>query len=368
MVRSLAALLHRNPGFDARGLLAFGINLPDELYPKDEQLLRFDKQFRDRIRALPGIQDIASSTVVPLSGGENTIRFVIEGQSVAVGHENEANNRDVSSNYFTLMKIPLLAGRLFSDSYDSMNAPEHVIVNEAWVERYLDGQSALGRRIKFTYSPTQKYREIVGVVGNNAEAGLDSPDEPILFLPFRQSPDSLIDYIVRTSGNPAVATGGIRQALREVDPRLAVMQAMTMDQIIAESPSVFLRRYPSYLIGSLAALALILATVGLYGLVSYPIVQRTREIGIRMALGAQQQDVFRLILGHGLRLALVGLAVGTMAAIALTELMRSLLFGVGPADPATFAGVIFLLAVVTGAACYVPARRAVRTDPLVALR
>ena len=368
MVKSLTALLNRDPGFDAKNLLVFAVNLPSPSYPKDPDWIRFDKEFTDRVRVLPGVAGVASNSVVPLTGGGNSIRFLVEGQPVASGHENECNIRDVSTNYFSVMKIPLRAGRLFNDSADLETAPKHVIVNEAWVKQYFHGQDPLGKRIKFTYSPTQPYREIVGVVGNNAEAGLDSPDEAALFLPLSQDANSFINYILRTGGDPANAIGAVRTAMRGLDPQLVMIQPFTMDQIISQSPSVFLRRYPSYLIGSFAALALVLAIVGLYGLISYSVAQRTRELGIRIALGAQQQDVMRLVLVEGGRLTLLGVGFGLGAALGLTQLMRSLLFGVSPLDPSTFVTVAAALAVVAMAAAYIPARRAMGTDPAAALR
>ncbi|HEX8836873.1 MAG TPA: ABC transporter permease [Candidatus Acidoferrum sp.] len=368
MVKSLTALLHRDPGFDAKNLLVFAVNLPPTSYPKDPDAIRFDKEFTDRVRVLPEVAGVASNSVVPLTGGGASIRFLIEGQPVATGHENECDIRDVSTNYFSVMKIPLRAGRLFDDSADSEAGPKHIIVNQAWVKQYFQGQDPLGKRIKFTYSPTQPYREIVGVVGNNAEEGLDSPDEATLFLPFSQDTNSFINYILRTDGNPANALSAVRTALRGLDPQLAMIQPFTMDQIIAQSPSVFLRRYPSYLIGSFAALALVLAMIGLYGLISYSVAQRTRELGIRIALGAQQQDVMRLVLSEGGRLTFLGVAFGLTAALGLTQLMRSLLFGVSPLDPSTFFSVAAALAVVAVAASYIPARRAMGTDPAAALR
>ncbi len=368
MVKSLAALLNRNPGFDAQNLLVFAVNLPATSYPKDPDAIRFDKEFSDRLRSLPGVVGVTSNSVVPLAGGGNSIRFLIEGQPVATGHENECNIRDISNNYFSTMKIPLRAGRFFNDSADQGTAPQHVVVNEAWVKQYVQGQDPIGKRIKFTYSPKENFREIVGVVGNTADTALDSPDEPTLFLPFSQDANSFINYIVRTGGKPTDTLSAVRSSLRAMDPQLVLIQPFTMDQIISQSPSVFLRRYPSYLIGSFAALALVLAMVGLYGLISYSVSQRTREFGIRMALGAQQRDVMRLVLGEGARLTLLGVLFGLASALGLTQLMRSLLFGVRAVDPVTFAAVAVLLAFVAILACYIPARRAMSTDPSAALR
>jgi putative ABC transport system permease protein len=368
MVKSLAALMKRNPGFDAQNLLVFAVNLPATSYPKDPDAVRFDKEFSDRLHSLPGVVGVTSNSVVPLSGGGNSIRFVIEGQPVATGHENECSIRDVSNNYFSTMRIPLRSGRFFDDSADSQTAPQHVVVNEAWVKQYVQGQDPIGKRIKFTYSPKENFREIVGVVGNTADIALDGPDEPTLFLPFSQDTNSFINYIVRTAGKPTDALSAVRSSLRAMDPQLVLIQPFTMDQIISQSPSVFLRRYPSYLIGSFAALALVLAMVGLYGLISYSVSQRTRELGIRMALGAQQRDVMRLVLGEGARLTLPGVVFGLAAALGLTQLMRSLLFGVSAVDPVTFASVAVVLGLVAILACYIPARRAMSTDPSAALR
>jgi putative ABC transport system permease protein len=187
-------------------------------------------------------------------------------------------------------------------------------------------------------------------------------------VPFSQDANSFIPYIVRTGGNPADAVSAVRASLRALDPQLVLIRPLTMDQIIAQSASVFLRRYPAYLIGSFAALALVLAVVGLYGLISYSVSQRTRELGIRIALGAQENDVMRLVLGEGARLTLLGVILGLAAALGLTQLMRSLLFGVSAVDPVTFATVAVVLALVAIVACYIPARRAMRTDPATTLR
>ncbi len=368
LVQSLSALLRRNPGFDTQNLLTFAVNLPDSSYPKDPDAIRFDKAFTTRLRGEPGIVSVGNTSTIPLSGGGGTVRFVIEGQPVQTGHEDESDIRDVSSDYFSTMKIPLIKGRYFNDEADSAMAPKHAIVNEAWVKAYLHGKDPIGARFRFTLSATQPYREIVGVVGNIADAGLDSGDEPALFCPFLQDTNSYISYVVRTAGNPAIALGAVHDALANTDPQLFPVQPLTMEQIIQQSPSVFLRRYPSYLIGSFAALALLLASIGLYGLISYSVSQRTREIGIRVALGAQERDVLRLVMGQGAKLTALGVAIGIAAALGLTQLMGSVLYGVKASDPLTFGSVAVALALVALAACYIPAHRATRVDPIVALR
>ncbi len=367
-VKSLTSLLRRNPGFDTQNLLTFAVALPEISYPKGPDAIRFDKTFTGRMRGAPGVVGIANSSVVPLTGAGATVRFVIEGQPVATGHENESDIRDVSADYFATLKIPLIAGRYFNDEADSASAPKHAIVNEAWVKRYLHGENAIGKRFRFTFSPTQPYREIVGVVGNIADAQLDSPEEPALFCPFDQDVNSYIHYVVRAAGNPVIALGEAREALRGIDPQLFPVLPLTMDQIIQRSPAVFLRRYPSYLIGSFAALALGLAVVGIYGVVAYGVTQRRQEIGIRMALGAERTDVLRLVIGQGFKLTMSGVIIGIIAAFGLTRFLSTLLYGVKPTDPLTFAAVSLLLTVVALLACYIPARRATKVDPMAALR
>jgi putative ABC transport system permease protein len=367
MVKSLSALLDRNPGFDTQHLLAFSVFLSPDSY-KSPQVWRFDTEFRNRIGALPGVAGIQYTSVVPLTGGGNTIRFEIEGRPVPAGQENECSIRDISAGYFSMMGIPLVAGRVFNDTDDTANGPRRVIVNQAWVRRNLPGEDAIGKRIKFTYSPTQPYREIIGVVADIAEANLDGANDPILFAPYVQNGSSFLTYLVRTAGEPAGAIGAGRAVLRQMDRQLVLIQPTTMDEIIGQSTSVFLRRYPSLLIGSFALLALILAMVGLYGVMSYSVSQRRREVGVRIALGAQPRDVIRLVVREGARLILIGAGVGVVAALGLTQVMKSLLFGVSTVDPLTFAAVTLLLAVVAMGACYLPARRATRTDPISALR
>ncbi|MGH9736730.1 MAG: ADOP family duplicated permease [Candidatus Acidiferrales bacterium] len=367
-VQSLSALLRRNPGFDVHNLLTFGVNLPDSSYPKDADYIRFDNAFTSRLRAEPGIVSVGNTSIVPLSGGGNTVRFVIEGAPVRSGQEDESFIRQVSANYFSTLKIPLIEGRYFNDEADSATAPKHAIVNQAWVNTYLHGRHAVGNRFRFTMSATQPYREIVGVVGNIADSQLDAHDEPALYIPFEQGANSFITYVVRTAGNPVIALGAVRDALTKTDAQLFPVLPVTMEEIIQQSPSVFMRRYPSYLIGSFALLALVLASIGLYGLISYSASQRTREIGIRVALGAQKRDVMRLVLGQGAKLTAIGLVIGIAAALGLTQLMGSILYGVKAADPLTLGAVAALFVCVALAACYIPARRATRVDPVVALR
>jgi putative ABC transport system permease protein len=367
MVKSLGALLHRNPGFSAQNLLSFGVYLPPELYPRDPDLVRFEKEFSGRLKTLPGVVDVAAGRALPLSGGSGSIRFVIEGRPVPVGHEDECDINDATPDYFTALKIPLLRGRFFDDATDKLDSPGHLIVNQAFVNRYFRGENPIGKRLRFTYSANNPFEDIVGVVGNVAE-DLDGEMPPVIYDAYGAGPGNFIAFGVRTAQNPASVVGEVRNALHEMNAQLPLTRPATMEQIMARSPSVFLRRYPSYLIGGFAALALILACVGLYGLISYSVAQRTREMGIRIAVGAQHGDLLRMIMGQGARLALVGIAIGIAAALVLTRLMISLLYGVQAWDPATFVGVAVVLFGVALVACYIPARRAMKVDPMVALK
>ncbi len=367
-VESLSALLHRNPGFETHNLLTFAVNLPDASYPKDADYIRFDTAFTSRLRGQPGIISVGNTNMIPLTGGGGGAPFVIQGEPVEVGKEMRSAIRTVSADYFSTLKAPLIEGRYFNDEADSATSPKHAIVNQAWVRAYLHGQDPIGKSFRFTVPATQPYREIVGVVGNITEAQLDSGDTPAIYRPFDQAASSYMNYVVRSAANPAIVLGEVRDALTKTDPQLFLTVPLTMEQIIQQSPSVFMRRYPSYLIGSFALLALVLASIGLYGLISYSVSQRTREIGIRVALGAQQGNVMRLVLGQGARLTAIGLVVGIATALGLTQLMGSILYGVRATDPLTFIFVAVLLALVALAACYIPARRAMRVDPMVALR
>jgi len=374
MLRSLGALLRQNPGFDEHHVLTFDVSLPDTSYPADTKYpfaspsdTRFEHQFTEQLRNLPGVESVGSVNGVPLSGGGGTIRFLVEGRPTRTGEEDECNIKDVDATYFQTMKIPLIGGRYFSAT-DTWEAPWVVVVNRTYSNTYFRGEDPIGKRIRFTYDTRNPWMQIVGVVGDVSELDLAAPPPPIIYATNDQGPSSYLSYVVRTSGNPAAFIGSAREVLHGIDPQLPLIAPQSLEQVANQSASVFLRRYPSYLIGSFAALALILAMVGLYGLISYTVQQRTREIGIRVALGAQSRDILTLVLREGVGSVLVGVAVGVVAGLALTRLMASLLYGVAPSDGATFASVSLLLLLVAMLACTVPAMRAMRVDPLEALR
>jgi putative ABC transport system permease protein len=374
MLQSLHALLHQDAGFDRRNLLVFSVNLPDSSYPTDKNYpgdspaaRLFEHEFSEKLRDLPGVQGVGVTSALPIGGSGGTIRFVVQGRSTAAGQEDECDIISVTPGYFSTLKVPLVSGRIFSAT-DKMDAPWVAMVNQAFVNKYFPNEQAAGKRIRFTFDAREPYREIVGVVGNIAQDDLAGPPTPVIYLANEQGPSTYLTYMVRTAGDPAAFVGSTQVALHQMDQQLPLIQPQTMEHFTDQAPAVFLRRYPSYLIGSFAGLALLLAMIGLYGLISYTVQQRTREIGIRMALGAQPADVLKLIMGQGIGAVLAGVGLGVVAALALTRLMASLLFGVRPTDAVTFASVAVLLTCVALAASYIPARRAMRTDPLVALR
>jgi predicted permease len=337
-------------------------------YPFDSpSAIRFEHRFSAAVRALPGVEDAGTTTAVPASGGGGSIRFVEEGRPVETGHEDECDILTVTPPYFSTLKIPLTEGRLMDD-HDDAGAPRVVVVNRAFVRSYFPNEDPIGKRIRYTFNPQQPFRQIVGVVADTAEDDLAAPPPPVIYEPNDQSSTTFLTYMVRTAGDPEAAIDSVRATLRAMDPQLPMIRPQALEDITAQSPAVFLRRYPTYLIGSFAALALVLAMVGLYGMISYGVAQRTREIGIRVTLGAQRSDILRLMLRQGFLAVLVGTALGVIAGLGLARLLSSLLFGVKPGDVTTFAAVAVLLIGVALIASWIPARRAVNVDPTLALR
>jgi putative ABC transport system permease protein len=368
MMKSLMRLLEVDPGFDPKNVLTFSVSLPAAKYDQNEEVYAFHHQLISRLESLPGVKGAGTVTVIPLIGG-NTTRFYDAAQPrPAPGGETEANLREVSDNYFRVLGVPLIAGRHFTER-DNADAPGVLIVNQTLAKRVFPNGDAVGQRLIFSGDDSTP-NQIVGVVGNEKVNGLAEQTTPVVYYPFLQdtTPALTKNLVVRTAGDPAALVSAIRNECRELEPGLTVAQVMTMEQIIANSPSTFMRRYPALLIGVFAAVALLLAAIGIYGVMSYSVSQQTREIGVRLALGARKLDVLRLVIGRGMLLALAGVGVGVVAAFGLTRLMTGLLFGVEASDPATFGLIALLLVMVALLACYVPARRASKIDPLTALR
>ncbi len=364
--KSLYHLLRVDLGFQSDHLATLQVAVPDASYPKDEQTIALEREIITRTSGLPGVESVGIATQIPLSGNGNTdwIRFVGRPYN---GQHNEVNFRVVSSDYFKTLQARLLRGRYFTDGEDE-SKPNVVIINQALATEYFPGQDPLGQKMGDTELSPKSINEIIGVVDNIREGALDSPMVPAVYCPYNQNPDTDFGIVVRTSQNEQSVIPAVEAIIHQIDPGIGVAGEMTMAERANDSQTAYLHRSAAALVGVFAALALLLGVVGLYGVIAYSVSQRTREIGVRMALGAQQKDVLKMVLRQGLRLAAAGVVLGVVAALAVTRLMSSMLFGVKPGDPLTFLCVAGLLVLVAVAACWIPARRAMRVDPVVSLR
>ncbi|MGH9743934.1 MAG: FtsX-like permease family protein, partial [Candidatus Acidiferrum sp.] len=324
-----------------------------------------------RARTLPGVRSAAAASFLPVSGGGSIIHFNITGRPPKSPHEFvAAGYRPITPNYLETLGVPLLKGRLFTPA-DNEKSPPVVLINATMVRTFFPNENPLGKHLQLGALPDQQIpiMEIVGVVGD-VRPGLGVDPQAEMYLPYRQAdlllPVFQLSLVLRTAGDPALETSAIRGALAEIDPNQPLVRVRTMEDNMAAT--VAQPRFRAWLIGIFAVLALVLAAVGVYGVMSYAVIQRTSEIGVRVTLGAQPRDVFRIIVGEGLRLALVGVAFGLVAALVLTRLLQSFLFGISAYDPLTFIAVSILLILVAVAASFFPARRATLVDPLIALR
>jgi putative ABC transport system permease protein len=370
LIRSFVRLMGVDPGFDTAHLLTFKIVLPRSKYGTDQLRIAFFQQLLARISTVPGVRSATMESFPPLTGlGAATGVRLLSKPSLALSDLPVANVRVLGSDYFDTMSIPLRAGRLFNTQ--ELAAEKHVtIINQAFADKYLHGVNPLGQKaVIYMKSPAEAENqpsEIIGVVGDVHQLGLDTAPLPTVYWPHSELVMSGMTILARTSNDPLALLSTIRNQLQQLDPELPMAAVATMDQLLADSLSR--SRFTMFLLGIFAAVALLLAAVGIYGLIAYSVTQRTQELGIRIAFGAQRHDVLRLVLAQGTRLTLLGLALGILAALALSRLLATLLFGVTATDPLTFAGVVVLLALVALAACFIPAHRATRVDPMVALR
>ena len=366
MIKSTLRLLEVKLGFNPENLMTMQLELPGSKYSEDEQARVFNRQLLERLEALPGISSVATINWTPMQPGPGDM-LIVEGQPPPPpGQEPGASTRVVSSNYFRTMAVSLIHGRYFTDR-DNESSPKVLIINNALRNRLFGDQDAIGRRIIFGGDEPKTF-EIVGVVDDERINALDEEPAAVTYRPFLQEPWNKLNLVLRTKSDPESIASAVRGEVQAIDPDLALYSVATMKQLIIDTPQAFLRRYPALLMGVFAAVALILASVGIYGIISYSVSQRTSEIGIRMALGAQRRDIFKLIAGEGLMLILLGISVGLASAIGLTRFLSSLLFGVSATDPLTFIVISLILAGVALGACFVPARRATKVDPMVALR
>lgn len=367
MLKSLYHLIQVSPGFEPARVLTMAMDLRSGQYSKDPAVLNFWQQLLDRVRQIPGVESAAVGTAVPLTGDHRRSDITIEGLPLpGPGEFPHPDRHAISAAYITAMGIPLLRGRDFSDS-DNKTAPEVALINSTMARRFWANGDPIGKRFLWGHpDKEEKWVTIVGVVADTKLYGLDNPARLEVYSPYRQRPSTNMNLVVRSAVDPTSVTASIRAAVAAIDKDQPIFAVHTMQELVNDSIST--RRLTLVLLGIFSALALILAAIGIYGVMAYSVALRTQEIGIRMALGAQRQDVLRLVLGQGARIAFFGVAIGLAAAAALARLLSSLLFSVSARDPLTFAAVAVLLAAVALLACYVPARRALRIDPIIALR
>jgi predicted permease len=357
--------LDAHPGFDPRNVHSLRLSLPATKYSTPDSIISFYQRVSERIRALPGVESVGTTYSLPMS----TVAFAwepltIEGYVPKTAQDLIISNvRIVSPGYFAAMRIPLVRGRYF-DERDTRGAPETAIVDEALAERYWPNEDPIGKRLQRGKSGA--WRTVVGVISDAKEYSSENEPPIAVYYPAEQVTARSMYLVVRTTPDPAQMTSAITKEIQTVDPEMPVYDVSTMDERLSDS--LARRRFSMLLLGVFAVIALVLAAIGISGVMAYSVSQRTHEIGVRMALGARSRDVLGLVVGQGIRLALAGTGIGLLAAVGLTRLMTKLLFGVSAADPATFVGVTVVLMSVALAACYVPARRATKVDPMVALR
>jgi putative ABC transport system permease protein len=372
LIKSFARLQGVNPGFVPEHLLTFNLALPDSRYAERAQQVALFDRVLPAIHAVPGVRSVGLTSVMPFGGSWTTGSFEIEGYQVPENQPGPWGDiRMVSPDFFETLRIPVMRGRVLNEQ-DRENAPNVAVIDEEFVRRYYPKENPIGKR--FTFGPpdsvadttAREWIEIVGVVGHTKHEGLDAEARVQLYLPVAQVSRQFMAVAVRTAGDPERYVNQMREAVRSVDPELPISNVKTMEELIEQS--VGQRKLSMMLLSLFSGIALVLASIGIYGVMSYSVTQRSRELGVRIALGARQSDVLRLVLRQGMSLALIGIAIGVGAALLLTRLIQSQLFGVRASDPLTFVAVAVLLGATALIANLVPALRAMRVDPAVVLR
>ena len=365
LLRSFARLTNVDPGFRADGVLAFRVSLPPATYRDAQQRGAFYDSLIARLQALPQVRAAGMIQTLPMRG-DYFLSFSIQGRPAPPpGSELSANYRIVNPYYFSALSIPLKRGRFFTERDDTAKAPMVALVDEAFVARHFPSEDPIGRGIDIG-NGTDGFFEIVGVVGDVRSDSLDTTPSPTMYIPFQKEPFSTMWVVAQTDGDPALLTADVRQTVRAIDAALPAYSIMPLPDVVSDS--VAQRRFSMLVLGSFATVALFLAAVGIYGVVAYTVTQRTQEIGVRMAIGAERGDVLTLIVGGGMKLALVGVAIGLAGAFGVSRLIETMLFDVKPVDPMSYAATAALLLAIATLACYVPARRAMRVDPIIAMR
>src|SRR5215468_8521957 len=366
LIKSFMRLESVNPGFNPRNALTFEISLPKMQYPDDAAIMRFNNEAQRRTAALPGVQAAGFTTILPLAGSNSDSSFAIEGRPSDKNRPSpDEERREVSPDYFRALGTPLIKGRFFTDS-DKADAPLVIIVNQAFAKKFWPNEDALGKRIVMGgMSDDPKWITIVGIVGDMHHFGLDIDPKPEMYVPFAQSAYFTTIYVVRSNQDPQVSLAAIRREFQAIDPAVPLANVRSFENLIGDS--VAPRRLSVVLLGVFAGVAVLLAGVGIYGVMSFLVVQRTHELGVRMALGAQRSDVLKLVLVRSLKLILAGTIIGLIIAVMSTHTLQALLYSVSAFDAVTFALVTILLGAIALAASYLPAIRATRADPMVVL-
>jgi len=367
IVRSFISISSVAPGFNPRGVFTIGIGLTQPVYADIQQQARFFDRLTEKVASIPGVESAAGINRVPLLGLNSSTSFTFYGKPVQAGNEPTADCRIATPNYFKTMGIPVIQGREFEER-DQKDSPEVVIINRAMVDQYLSGEDPIGKRLQIYPNPL-RWREVVGVVGDVKLLGLDAEVNPAIYVPPTQNPygnamrNSFL--AVRTTGSVNNVASAIRHEMKNIDSGIPVAQIRSLDDIVSESVAPL--RLNMWLLVSFAGLASLLAAVGIYGMIAYSVSERTHEIGVRMALGADSKNILRMVMIDGARVCAVGIVVGLAGALGLTRLMSILLYKVSATDPLTFAGISVLTVCVSLIASYLPARKASCVDPMIAL-
>jgi putative ABC transport system permease protein len=371
LIKSLALLQEVNPGFDSSNLLTFNVSIPRAKYQSDTAQIQYWDRAIEAMKAIPGVRSVGMTSTMPFTNDWSTASFAVEGyQPPKDTPAPWGDQRVVSPGFFTTLKVPLLKGRYFTDQ-DDAGGPPVVIVDEEMVKRYWPNADPIGKRVTFNNPQRDsvvRWMTVVGVVGHTKHAGLDDKTRVQMYHPSHRYgfTSNSMSFAIRTDVDPTRVLPVARAALHAIDPDVPIFDISTMDANIANSMGQ--RRFAMLLLGLFAVMAVVLASIGIYGVMSYSVTQRAHEIGIRMALGAARRNVLRMVMGQGLVLVGAGVMIGVLGAFGLTRLIASQLFGVRPTDPTTFVLVAFTLVGVAALATFVPAMRATRVDPVVALR
>jgi putative ABC transport system permease protein len=366
LIKSFLRLQNASPGFDPHNVLTMEVSLPTLRYPDDKAIVQFSNEAQRRITALPGVQFAAVTTILPLAGSNSDSSFAIEGRpDDRKTPPPDEEKREVSADYFRAIGTPLIKGRFFTVT-DNADAPRVIIINQALAKKYWPNQDAVGKRIVMGgMSPNPTWITIVGIVGDIKHTGIEAEPKPEMYVPFAQDPYKTMIFTVRSAQDPRLLVSAVRTQIQAIDPAQPVANIRTFEQVIADS--VAPRRVAVVLLGVFAGAAVLLASVGIYGVISFLVVQRTHEIGVRMALGAQRVDVLRMVIGRALKLVGLGSAAGLVLAFFSTRALQALLYRVSAFDAPTFLFVTLVLGIVALAASYLPAQRATRADPMIAL-